>query len=229
MGGPPGGFGGPPPGGQPGYGAPPGGDPYAQQQQGGFGGPPQGGPPGYGAPQGGPPGYGAPQGGPPGGMNPYQQQQGMGAPMGGGAMVGGAMGQMMGTGGPGPNKRNPIMALLIPWGVLVVGQILAGILGAIVGILGAVMNLVAFVGYVYLLGSVLNKMLSELKTVAPDNEIATWMMWVPGINNIMCFLKVQPLMMRAKQSRGIQVPARPNWMYLIVPPFAFAADINDLA
>ena len=55
------------------------------------------------------------------------------------------------------------------------------------------------------------------------------MMWVPGVNAIMCMIKVYPLMVRAKQMRGIQTPAKANWMYLVIPPFAFASDLNDLA
>jgi len=164
-------------------------------------------------------------------MNPYQQQQGMGAPMGAGpgGMMAGAMGQMGMTGGPGPNKRNPIVTLAMPYAAYVVGAILGSILGMILGILAMIMNLVAFVAFVYLFGAPMSKMLSELKVVTNDQEIAGWMMWVPGISNIMAFLKVQPLMVRAKQMRGSQVPARPNWMYLIVPLFAFSSDLNDLA
>ncbi len=164
-------------------------------------------------------------------MNPYGQQQGMGAPMGGGPMgaMGGAMGQMgLSGGGPGPNKRNPIMMLLIPWGTYVVLQIVASVMASIVPILGSLLGLVAWIGYIGLLGFLLNKMLSELKVVTNDQEIASWMMWVPGLNNVMAMIKVYPLMVRAKQMRGVQTPARPNWMYLVIPTFAFSADLNDL-
>ncbi len=69
-------------------------------------------------------------------------------------------------------------------------------------------------------GLLLNKMAGELKSVTGDTEIAGWMMWIPGIHNIMAMIKVHPLMERARQMRGIQTPAKPNWMYLIIPTFA---------
>jgi hypothetical protein len=175
-----------------------GGGGFGQQQQQGFGGPPPGGQPG----------------GQFGALGPA---------------AGGMMASAMGGGGPGPQKRNPIMTLLIPWGIMVVSSIafstIAGITGvyalAYLGQLGQIAGLV-------ISGMFLNKMLGELKSVTGDTEITPIMMWIPGLNNIMAFLKVHPLMERARQQRGLQ-PAKPNWMYLIVPLFAFSSDLNDLA
>ena len=234
MGAPPGGgFGGPPPGGGfgpppgGGFGPPPGGDPYGQQPQGGFGGPPPGG--GFGGP---PQDYnqvpqmGAPMNAPQGGFG--------GPPPGGqfgalGPAAGGMMAGAMGGGGPGPQKRNPVMTILVPYGLWFIGPTLFGIIAGIVGV-GAIAllgNLCALAGMV-LHGLIMHKMLGELKSVTGDTEIAPWMMWLPGLSAIFGFLKVQPLMERTRQGRGLG-PSKPNWMYLLLPPFAFSSDLNDLA
>jgi hypothetical protein len=102
--------------------------------------------------------------------------------------------------------------------------ILASIISPFLGILG---NLCGLAGYViYSLN--LHKMLKELKaaTGTPDGEIPAWMMWIAG--GIFCFIKVHPLMERTRQGRGLG-PSKPNWLYLVAAPFAFASDLNDLA
>ena len=149
----------------------------------------------------------------------------MGPPMGGAPQGGGFMQQagMGGMTGAGPQKRNPVVMLVIPWGALVACNILAGVLG-----IWVLYNL-AGLAYAVVIGLLLNKMAGELKSVTGDTEIAGWMMWIPGVNQIMCMIKVHPLMERARQMRGIQTPAKPNWMYLIIPTFALSSDLNDLA
>jgi hypothetical protein len=142
---------------------------------------------------------------------------------------GGLMQAGMGGSGPGVQKRNPVMTLLIPYGAYVVAMVLSTALAGVLGGLASLLNLVGFIAYVVLAGMSLNKMASELKGVTGDQEIAPWMMWVPGVNNIMCMIKVHPLMERARQQRGIQSPAKPNWLYLLFPLFAFPSDLNDLA
>ena len=150
----------------------------------------------------------------------------MNAPAPGG--FGGMMQAGMGGSGAGVQKRNPTQALL-PVFALAGGVVLNIIISFISPSLGYLMYLIGMVAYIVLSGMLLNKMAEELKGVTGDQEIAGWMMWIPTVSNIMCMIKVHPLMERARQQRGIQTPAKPNWMYFILPWYAFASDLNDLA
>lgn len=134
----------------------------------------------------------------------------------------------MGGGGAGVQRRNPTMALM-PLFAIIGGAVLSNVFAFILPSIAYLLYLVGLIAYVVLSGMLLNKMAEELKGVTGDQEIAGWMMWLPGISAIMCMIKVHPLMERARQMRGIQAPAKPNWMYLILPWFAFASDLNDLA
>ncbi|NUP05828.1 MAG: hypothetical protein HOW73_07200, partial [Polyangiaceae bacterium] len=53
--------------------------------------------------------------------------------------------------------------------------------------------------------------------------------YIPGLNQILSFLNVHGLVERARHQRGIAAPAKPKWMYLIVPWYALASDLNDFA
>ena len=136
------------------------------------------------------------------------------------------MAAAMGGGGPGPQKRNPIMAVAIPYGIWFLGPIVFGILGSFIPFIGSLGGLCGLAGYI-LYSLNLHKMLKELKSITGDTEIAPWMMWIAG--GIFAFLKVHPLMERTRQQRGLPTPAKPNWLYLVLAPFAFASDLNDLA
>ncbi|MBX3192163.1 MAG: hypothetical protein KF819_34560, partial [Labilithrix sp.] len=217
----PGGFG--QPGGAPGgYGQPAG-------QPGGYGQPgAPGGAPGYGAP-GGQPGYGQPQG-----------QQGFGQPPGGGfggAMQAGfgQMGQGMGLGGaPGaggrPTVRNPVMTLLVPFGIIVIGNIVGTVLVTVteMGILGLIGTLGMLAGSVIGFLSVI-KMTNELKAVTGNAGFAWWPAIIPVYGLYWALIMVPAEMNKAKQMRGIQTPARGLVAYWFVFLYAFAADLNDIA
>jgi hypothetical protein len=140
----------------------------------------------------------------------------------------GAMGQL-GLGapsGPGPQKRDAMKLTLTIFGVWIGGSILANILAiAVTPALGLLSTFASLAGWV-LLSLNLDKMRKELQAVTGDQEIAAWMMWI--LAPIFCLIKVHPLMDRARGGRGLS-PARPNWLYFILPSYAFAADLNDLA
>lgn len=244
---------GPPPGGmdpmggaQPGYGAPP--SPYGAPP-GGMGGPGMGPPPGgMGGPMGGP-GMGPPpgMGGP--GMDPMGGQPGYGAPnpygappQGFGGPPPGGFGGMMQAGGQGamgafnaamdpsakPKVRNPLMTLLVPYGLIVLGNILAGVLGAIepsLAIVGSLVNLAGAVLYlVYAWG-----MLNELKRASNDPSFAPWMMLIPCFNIYFLAIKVPEQMTKAKQMARAQTPTRGIVLYFFLFLYACAADLNDVA
>jgi hypothetical protein len=239
----PGGYGQPPqpgygqPGAQPGYGQPPAGQQaaYGQPaQQQGYGQAP-GGQPGYGQP-GGQPGYGQP-GGHPGYGQPQQPGGGFGGAMQGafGQMQQGmqgmpGMGYGAAPGGTRPTQRNAVMTLLVPFIVMVVGSIVASILVAVteVGALGLIGNLAVLAGYVMLLLSVI-KMTNELKSVTGNTSLAWWPFIIPIYQLYWALILVPAEMAKAKQMRGIQKPARGLVVYLFLFPYAFAADLNDMA
>ncbi len=254
-----GGYGGPPGGGQPpgggGYGGPPGGGGYggppggAPPGGGGYGGPPGGAPPGgggYGGPPGGAPpgggGYGAPPGGggygaPPGGGGygaPPQQQQGFGAPMGqfgqqAAGMMQAGMGGPMGPVGARPQRRNPIMVLLMPAAIIVVGQIIGGILGSLIDpMVGLVGTVIALGGVIFALIT-LFKMLGELKNFTGDADFAPWFILIPCLQYYFAWVKVPEQVTKAKQMAGVQAPTRSIIVYIFLFQYALAADLNDLA
>ena len=207
------------------------GQPQPGAQPGGYGQPPAGQPGGYGQP-GGQPGYGQPQGGQPG----YGQQPGGGF---GGAMQG-AFGQMqqgmpgMGFGGaPGgakPTVRNAVMTMLLPFGIIVVGNIIATILvmATDVAALGLIGNLFGLAGAVIYLMSLI-KMTNELKTVTGNASFAWWPAIIPFYQYYWMWVMVPGEMAKAKQMRGIQKPARGFIVYFFFFLYAYAADLNDLA
>ncbi|MBX3260677.1 MAG: hypothetical protein KF782_13370 [Labilithrix sp.] len=206
---------------QGGYGQP------QQPQPGGYGQPPSGQPGGYGQPQQ-PGGYGQPQ--QPGGYGQPQPGGGFG-----GAMQGafGQMGQMgfgAAPGGAKPTVRNPVMTLLLPFGIIVVGNILATILVMVteVGALGLIGNLFALAGGIVAILSII-KMTNELKTVTGNASFAWWPAIIPFYQYYWMWVMVPAEMAKAKQMRGIQKPPRGFVVYFFFFLYAYAADLNDIA
>ncbi len=220
---------------QPGYGQP--------QQQPGYGQPPQ--QPGYGQPQ---QGYGQPQ-----------QQQGYGQPQQGygqqpqqgfggqgfaaspqdavpqnqqqfNQALQGFQSGLQSTGRP--KVRNPIMTMAIPIGIAVLGNIVSVILAIILpNSLKAVSNVGSLISLVGSIVAILawKAMADELKSVTKNAQFAWWPIIVPIYNLIYLLTIVPPEMQRAKQMVGAQQPARSNILYFLLPLYAMAADINDIA
>ena len=224
------------PGAQPGYGQPPGGQPGAQP---GFGQPP-GGQPGYGQPPGGQPGYGQAPGGqpgygqPPGGQPGYGQQ----APAGGfgGAMqgafgqMGGGMQGMVGAAGGKPSVRNAFVVGILP---LIIGFVASSVFGTLagvleVGLLGLVGQLIFFACDIWWLINII-KMVNELKAVTRNPGFAWWPIFIPIYGLYWVCIMLPQEVTKAKQMSGLQQPARGIALYFLVPGFALAADLNEIA
>ncbi len=125
-------------------------------------------------------------------------------------------------------KRNPAVLLAIGWGAPyvggpVIGTILAGITG--IGLFSTILWLAGSV----IAGHFLKKMVDELKAVTGDTKINSVLMYVPVYNQVLCFLAAHELMEQARAARVPGSPAKPKWMYLILPWYALAADLNDFA
>lgn len=138
--------------------------------------------------------------------------------------------QMSAGGYPKPSTRNPIMALLLPWLVMIGGDIVFVGLGSVlgVGILVAVGQLFILAGAVlYLMGVI--KMANELKAVTRNEAFAWWPMIIPIYQLIWSFSIVPQEMAKAKQIANVQTPVRSGILYLLFLPLAFASDLNDIA
>lgn len=71
-------------------------------------------------------------------------------------------------------------------------------------------------------------MLGELKAYTGDESIAQWKIFIPILNIIFFWSTVPAAMAAAKQKAGVQKPAMGGFMYLILAPYALAADLNDV-
>jgi hypothetical protein len=211
------GYGPPPP--QPGFGPPPG---YGQQP--GYG----GAPPGYGGP---PPGYGQQHppaqqgyGAAPGGYGQAMQQAG--APAGYG-QAGAIVGTLSSAGTKGPTRRNALMTLLLPFGVLVGGSILSTILAMLIPSLYFIGSLVSLGGLVWFVLLTI-PMVNELKSVTQNANLAWWPIVVPFYSMYWAWLIIPAEVAKAKQILGVQQPPRPLVLYIFLWPFALASDLNDM-
>jgi hypothetical protein len=147
--------------------------------------------------------------------------------MGGMMQQAGFGGGLAGAATARPTKRNPVVTLLISWGCLVGAQIVGSVLAGIIGVyaIASLFNLVGYLAFAF----IIFRLVSELKNFTNNPEFAPWMAFVPCLNIWFFFMKVPEEMAKAKQMAGIQNPTKPAWMYLVVTPFAMAADLNDLA
>ncbi len=218
-----------PPAAQPQYQQQPAAQPQYQQPQqpGGYGQQPQQPAGGYGQQPQQPGGYGQqPQQG-------YPQQQGYGQQPADqfGAAMQGFQGSLQG-GGKHPRQRNALMTFLIPFGIIVVGNIITRVLFMILPVsLYAVANigqLVVLAGAVLMI-YIWVQLVNELKSVTKNPAFAWWPILVPIYNIIYLFTMVPPEVVKAKQMVGAPQPARPPILYFFLPNFALASDLNDIA
>lgn len=134
----------------------------------------------------------------------------------------------MQQGGGRPRQRNAIMTLLIPYGIIVVGNVLGQILAHILGILALVGSLVSLVGVV-LLVYLWMQMANELKNVTKNPNFNWWPIIVPIYGIIYLITQVPPEVTKAKQMVGAPEPVRPVVLYFFFPHYALASDLNDIA
>jgi hypothetical protein len=133
-------------------------------------------------------------------------------------------------GGARPTQRNAVMTLLIPFGLTVIGNIIATVLVMVteVAALAHIGNLFALVAFVIALLSVI-KMTNELKSVTGNASLAWWPFIVPIYSLYWMWVVIPGEMAKAKQMRGVQRPPRGFIVYFFFFLYAFAADLNDLA
>jgi hypothetical protein len=160
------------------------------------------------------------------GMTPYQPP---------GAIAGGGTLQSAGNALLGPTRRNALMTLLIPMGVMIGGSIFGTIIGIVLAnvslglaVVGPLLSLLLMLGgFVLLLLSVI-KMVGEVKSVTHNDGFAWWPLLIPIYGIYWSCILVPQEVSRAKQALGVQQPTRGLVVYLFLFPYALAADLNDM-
>jgi hypothetical protein len=150
--------------------------------------------------------YGQPQGGPLVGTMPSQ-----------------------GVKSSGPTRRNALMTMLLPFAVILGGEIVFGILAALTGIyvLGLLGLLCALGGLAWFLVITI-KMAAEIKAVTQNQGFAWWPILVPFYGMYWAWIVVPQEVAKAKQILRVQQSVRPIVLYIFLWHFALASDINDM-
>jgi hypothetical protein len=149
-----------------------------------------------------------------------------GAPAGYG-QAGAIVGTLSSAGTKGPTRRNALMTLLLPFGVLVGGSILSTILAMLIPSLYFIGSLVSLGGLVWFVLLTI-PMVNELKSVTQNANLAWWPIVVPFYSMYWAWLIIPAEVARAKQILGVQQPPRPLVLYIFLWPFALASDLNDM-
>ncbi len=124
------------------------------------------------------------------------------------------------------------MTFLVPFGIIVLGNIITRILLMILPVslyavanLGSLVALAGAILFIYIWVQLAN----ELKSVTKNPAFNWWPILVPIYNWIYLLTMVPPEVTRAKQMVGAQQPTRPQILYFFLPHFALASDLNDIA
>jgi hypothetical protein len=145
------------------------------------------------------------------------------APFGGGALAG------LSDGRRGPSRRNPLMTLLLPFAVMVAGNILGSVLSNLLSpmfmALGGLISLVGSVWYLLLAITMAN----EVKAVTRNEAFVWWPILIPIYGCYWLWVLVPQEVLKAKRTLGIDAPVRSILLYVFVWPFAWASDLNDMA
>ncbi len=158
-------------------------------------------------------------------MNQGFNQAGAALAQGFGGMQQGMMGA---PGAGGVTKRNPVMTMVIPFGIIFGSVILGSILAAVIDPSLALIALLGELGGLAFALVTFAKMIGELRTVSGE-PIQWWPILVPVYNIIFIVSILPQTVARAKQARGIQTPTRSVVLYFFLYLYALAADLNDFA
>jgi hypothetical protein len=127
----------------------------------------------------------------------------------------------------GPTRRNAILTLLLPLGVMFGGVIVSMVLAFLSPALGSLAALFVLGGSVwYLLLAV--QMIRELRSITRSEELAWWPLIVPLYNIYFMWLLVPQEVTKAKQMLGVRQPPQHLLLYIFLWPFALATDLNDM-
>ena len=136
-----------------------------------------------------------------------------------------------------PTVRNAVMTMLLP-AIIGVGGVIAGVIVMVIG--GAVESgIIALLGtLIYLLGALAGgilgfisaiKMIGELNRITGSGAVQWWMLLVPFWGYYVAWVVLPAEVAKAKQMVNAQQPPRGIVVYIFLPLYAFAADLNDIA
>jgi hypothetical protein len=100
---------------------------------------------------------------------------------------------------------------------------------------GAVVSLGVGLGWLIVLAGliysfvVVIKMMGELRAITKAETLAWWGLIIPLYNLYIMLVVVPAEMAKAKQWLRVQEPTRNVILYWLLPPYSFAADLNDVA
>jgi hypothetical protein len=137
------------------------------------------------------------------------------------------VGTLSSAGTKGPTRRNALMTLLLPFGVLVAGSILSTILVMIAPSLAFLGSLVSLGGSVWFI-LITIPMINELKSVTQNASLAWWPILIPFYSMYWAWILIPAEVAKAKQMLGVQTPPRSLVLYIFLWPFALASDLNDM-
>jgi hypothetical protein len=138
--------------------------------------------------------------------------------------MGPAAGQPLVTAGTGPRRRNALMTFLMPLVVIVAGIVASAVLATVLPPLAPLGGVIELVGSVWSLVLAI-AMANEIKSVTRNDAFAWWLVLIPIYG---LWIRVPQEVARAKQILGVQQPPRSIVLYIFLPLFALASDVNDL-
>ncbi len=126
--------------------------------------------------------------------------------------------------------RNAVMTMVIPFAIIVVGNVLGTVLAIVTGsaALAQLGQLVSLVGSVFALIQ-LYQMLNEIKSVTKNESFNWWFIFIPIYSIIWLLTTVRAEIGKAKQIVGAPQPVRAGVVYFFLALYAMAADVNDIA
>ncbi len=141
--------------------------------------------------------------------------------------------QGLAAGGKKPRMRNPLMTMLIPFGLIFAANILTNVVvmvlpASLAGILSLVFSLLSLVGSVLALIQ-FYQMLNEIKSVTNNASFNWWFIFIPIYSIIWLLTTVRAEIGKAKQMVGAQQPVRSGVGYFFFSLYCMAADVNDIA
>jgi hypothetical protein len=135
------------------------------------------------------------------------------------------------SGAKGPTRRNALMTLLLPFGVIIGGSIvftiLAMLLSSLASVFALLQMLCALGGSGWFIYTAI-QMVNELKSVTNNASLAWWPIFVPFYSMYWAWFIIPAEVAKAKQMLGVQQAPRGIVLYIFLWPFALASDINDM-
>jgi hypothetical protein len=138
-----------------------------------------------------------------------------------------APGQALATTGTGPRRRSALMTFLMPIVVIVAGVVASAVLAMILAPLALLGTAIATAGVLWSLLQII-VMANEVKSVTRNDAFAWWPILIPLYGFYWMWILLPAEVGKAKQVLGVQQPPRSIVLYIFLPVFALASDVNDL-